>query len=89
VTGMFGQRRNISPCKAGFSVQWVPARWHGKPQRDLGIAVINPNLALQDFKVTSNYDAEFAAGAGTMLLKEIGRGEWIRTTDLLVPNQAL
>ena len=22
------------------------------------------------------------------LLKEFGRGEWIRTTDLLVPNQA-
>ncbi len=23
------------------------------------------------------------------LLERIGRGEWIRTTDLLVPNQAL
>jgi hypothetical protein len=27
--------------------------------------------------------------ASENMVKVIGRGEWIRTTDLLVPNQAL
>jgi hypothetical protein len=29
------------------------------------------------------------ADSGTTWLENSGRGEWIRTTDLLVPNQAL
>jgi hypothetical protein len=29
----------------------------------------------------------FVGLSGCKLLKNVGRGEWIRTTDLLVPNQ--
>ena len=32
---------------------------------------------------------EIRAEPKTGVIEKIGRGEWIRTTDLLVPNQAL
>ncbi len=30
-----------------------------------------------------------APNSKLLILRDFGRGEWIRTTDLLVPNQAL
>ena len=36
-----------------------------------------------------SHGTHFFPGAWQEVIDLIGRGEWIRTTDLLVPNQAL
>ena len=71
----------LGPITASFStdlgagVSWNPIHWAASQK-------INP-------LTFAGWVPGFRRQIFGKLLKGIGRGEWIRTTDLLVPNQAL